>query len=273
MSLRIIRTLADLPSLYGQTFVPTMGALHDGHLSLVRSGATYGSPVVMSIFVNPTQFGPGEDFDAYPRPLADDLARAEAAGVDAVFLPDTDQIYPATDSVPGPNLPPVATAPGLEDAHRPQFFTGVCAVVGRLLDLVRPARMMMGEKDFQQLRVVQSMVAADPDRWSQVEVIGCETVRDPDGLALSSRNAYLATADRAQALGLHRALTRAAESQEVAEAEDRMQRVLADHDLRVEYAVVRNSQDLMPVSGSVSGHRALIAAYLKSVRLIDNQPC
>jgi len=271
MSLHVINQASDLTDLAGMAFVPTMGALHEGHLSLVRAGVEMGHPVIMSIYVNPTQFAPGEDLDAYPRPIDDDLAKAEAAGVQAVFLPDNDLMYPADDVIECPALPLVATAPGLEDAHRPHFFTGVCTVVARLLDLVRPSHMIMGRKDYQQLLALQSMVAADPRRWNDVEVIGCETIREPDGLAMSSRNAYLAESDRDRALGLTRAMQAASEEADVSAAEDRMRHVLEEHDLRVDYAVVRDPKTLLPVSGAVHGHRVLIAAHLDAVRLIDNQ--
>ena len=271
MSLHVVNQASDLADLAGMAFVPTMGALHDGHLALVRAGVEMGHPVIMSIYVNPTQFAPGEDFDAYPRPIDEDLAKAEAAGAHAVFLPDNKVMYPPDDAIACPPLPLVATAPGLEDAHRPHFFTGVCTVVARLLDLVRPSHMIMGRKDYQQLLVLQAMVAADTQRWNSVKVIGCETVREPDGLAMSSRNAYLAESDRDRALGLSRAMQAAGEEEDVSSAETRMRSVLLEHDLRVDYATIRNPFDLMPVTGSIKGCRALIAAHLDEVRLIDNQ--
>ena len=271
MSLHVVNQASDLADLAGMAFVPTMGALHDGHLSLVRAGVEMGHPVIMSIYVNPTQFAPGEDFDAYPRPIDDDLAKAEAAGAQVVFVPDNSVMYPADEDIACPPSPSVATEPRLEDAHRPHFFTGVCKVVARLLDLVRPSHMIMGRKDYQQLLVLQSMVAADPGRWNNVEVVGCETIREPDGLAMSSRNAYLAESDRDRALGLTRAMQAASEVADAATAEHRMRTVLKEHDLRVDYAVVRDSHTLMPVTGSIHGHRALIAAHLDAVRLIDNQ--
>ena len=137
VSLRVINTVSDLESVHGLTFVPTMGALHDGHLSLVQAGLAHGDEVIMSIFVNPKQFAPGEDFESYPRTLEQDLALAESAGTAVVFAPDVDTMYPLNDAQTGPPLPAVATEPGLEDGHRPQFFGGVCTVVARLLDLVR----------------------------------------------------------------------------------------------------------------------------------------
>ncbi|MDG2424006.1 MAG: pantoate--beta-alanine ligase [Phycisphaerales bacterium] len=271
MSLQVIHEKDQLAALEGMTFVPTMGALHDGHLSLVRAGLALGDQVLMSIYVNPTQFAPDEDFEAYPRPIDEDLAKAEAAGAQAVFIPDTSLMYPAGEEIACPPLPSVATEPGLEDAHRPHFFTGVCTVVARLLDLVRPHRMIMGEKDYQQLLVLQAMVDADRQRWPNIKVIGSPTIREPDGLAMSSRNAYLDEVNRDRALGLSLAMQAAAKEPDVASAEARMQSVLEEHQLRVDYAVVRDSRTLMPVEGSVAGHRALIAAHLDTVRLIDNR--
>ena len=247
-----------------------MGALHEGHLSLVRAGVARDLPVVMSIYVNPTQFAPGEDFEAYPRPLDEDLAKAEAAGAQAVFVPDTALMYPEGTPVDCPPLPAVATAPGLEDAHRPHFFRGVCSVVSRLLDLVRPTHLIMGRKDYQQLRVLQEMVAADSGRWTPVDVVGEDTVREADGLAMSSRNAYLETSERDRACGLIRALRAARDADSVSAAEHGMRAILEAHDLRVDYAVVRDAETLLPVTGAVAGRRALIAAHLGQVRLIDN---
>ena len=271
MSLRVINDIPELADVQGLTFVPTMGALHDGHLSLVRAGLEYGEPVVMSIYVNPTQFAPGEDFETYPRPVEVDLEKAEAAGASIVFLPDHEVMYPKEDLPVCPPLPAIATEPKLEDCFRPHFFTGVCTVVARLLDLVQPGRMIMGEKDYQQLRVLQEMVAADRNRWPEVQVLGSPTIREPDGLAMSSRNAYLAERDRERALGLVRAIEAARSQDDAGSAETRMCQVLEDHDLRVDYAVVRDADSLLPVTGSPSNHRALIAAHLDAVRLIDNQ--
>ncbi|MEE2907603.1 MAG: pantoate--beta-alanine ligase [Planctomycetota bacterium] len=270
MSLPVLREPDELASVKGMTFVPTMGALHDGHLSLVRAGLAWDAPVVMSIYVNPSQFAPHEDFEQYPRPIESDLEKA-AAGAAAVFMPSNELMYPADTPPECPPLPSVATEPGLEDAHRPHFFTGVCTVVARLLDLVTPRRMILGEKDYQQLLVLQAMVEADRNRWPQVEVIGSPTIREPDGLAMSSRNAYLDEATRDRALGLSRAMQAAAAEPDVTSAEARIRSVLEEHQLRVDYAVVRDNRTLMPVEGSVAGHRAIIAAHLDTVRLIDNQ--
>ncbi len=246
-----------------------MGALHEGHLSLIRQGTQMGAPVVVSIFVNPTQFAPHEDFDQYPRPLDRDLDMAAKAGAAAVFVPAAECVYPPDVPVAAPSLPPVATTPGLEDGHRPHFFTGVCAVVARLFDLVRPAKAIFGEKDWQQLQVIRAMVAADPSRFP-LQIDSGPTLREADGLAMSSRNAYLDPAQRDQALALSRALGLAQGLDPIA-AEAAMMACLVDAGLTVDYAVVRDAVSLGPPSADRPS-RALIAASLGSIRLIDNGP-
>ncbi|MHC4947740.1 MAG: pantoate--beta-alanine ligase [Planctomycetota bacterium] len=267
----VVREPAALGDLADAVLVPTMGALHAGHLALVRRAVEVPGPVVVSIFVNPTQFGPGEDFERYPRDPDADLAAAAAAGADAVFLPDVETMYPPDRPVPVPPLPAVATEPGLEDACRPEHFAGVCQVVARLFDLVRPAAAVFGEKDYQQLLVVRAMVRDEAPRWGGLDVVAHPTVREPDGLALSSRNAYLTDAERPRALGLSRALHAAATEPDPGAAEAVMARVLDDHGLRADYAVVRDAETLEPLAAAVRPRRGLIAAHLGAVRLIDNE--
>src|SRR5688572_19846269 len=204
----VIRTNAELAEARaegggGVAFVPTMGALHAGHLALIQRAAGLmrrstgkAAPVVVSIFVNPTQFGPNEDYTRYPRMLEADVAAAQSAGADIIFAPDVKEIYPSggSEDFLGRELPAVATRPHLEEAHRPTHFAGVCQVVARLFDLVQPRFAVFGEKDYQQLLVIKTMADAQPDRWSDLQIIAHPTVREPDGLAMSSRNAYL-TAD------------------------------------------------------------------------------
>jgi pantoate--beta-alanine ligase len=267
----IIRAPAQVEPFRGGTFVPTMGALHKGHLALVRHAAALGRPVVVSVFVNPTQFGPGEDFDRYPRNLETDAALAEAAGADVVFAPDAEAVYPSAAPVPVPRLPEVATRPGLEDARRPNHFAGVCQVVARLFDLVRPRRAVFGEKDYQQLLVIEALVLAERPRWGDLAIARHATVRDEDGLALSSRNAFLGAAQRARALALVRALRAAQLAPDARAAEESMRHVIAAHGLDLDYAVVRDAGTLMPVeSFGTRPARALVAARLGQVRLIDN---
>ena len=278
--MHIVNDHRQLPGLcpHPPAFVPTMGALHEGHLELVRHAATGDRPVVVSVYVNPTQFAAGEDLATYPRTLEDDTERARDAGADVLFVPDTEVIYPegverAARAAAELELPAVATEPGLEDGCRPHFFGGVCLVVGRLFDLVRPGLAVFGEKDYQQLRVVSEMVAAERDRFGPLEIVGRPTVRDGRGLALSSRNVGIDPADADRALGLIRALEEAGNATTPEDAEARMRSTLDRHGLETQYAVVRNARTLQLVRAQESEPlRALIAARLGSIRLIDNGP-
>jgi len=227
-----------------------MGALHDGHGALIRRMCDRGLPVVATIFVNPTQFAPREDFAKYPRTIARDVELAEACGADAVFAPTAETVYPlgldaARAEAAAWLLPTVASQPGLEDASRPNHFGGVCQVVARLFDLTRPALAVFGEKDFQQLRVLTDMVGASRGRWGSLLVEAAPTVREHDGLAMSSRNRYLRPEQRDQALGLVRALHAAATETDPHSAETMMRSTLEAHGLTVDYAVVRHAATLL----------------------------
>ena len=231
--------------------------------------------MVVTVFVNPTQFAPHEDFSRYPRTLPQDTSIAAAAGADWVFAPDRDALYPhgqqhaRTEADAWP-LPAVATTPGLEDVCRPGHFGGVCQVVARLFDLTRPADAVFGEKDWQQWRVLDGMVERSARRWGDLTLASAPTVREDDGLAMSSRNRYLKPEQRDRALGLVRALQMAASAQHPATAERLMRETLLAHGLEIDYAVVRDAATLAPVSGFERPTRALIAARLDGVRLIDN---
>ncbi len=258
-------------------FVPTMGALHEGHLALIRRAVELAGTVVVSIFVNPTQFGPGEDFQKYPRTLEADLLAAEQAGADIVFTPDLQTMYPGYGTPTGvtvdtPPLPATATEPALEDYHRPGHFAGVCQVVARLFDLVMPRFAVFGEKDYQQLLVLSAMVRANDTRWPHLQVIAHPTLRDDDGLAMSSRNRYLTPAQRQRALSVSRALQTASDCETAESAESAMRSLLLAQNLVIDYAVVRHARTLMPLRGTTEPARALIAARVDSVRLIDNAP-
>jgi pantoate--beta-alanine ligase len=251
--------------------VPTMGALHQGHLSLVRAGKESADRVVVSIFVNPTQFAPNEDFAAYPRDLAADLAKLAELGVDAVFAPAAAVMYPegfaTTVTISGP-------AEGLESASRPHFFRGVTTVVAKLLLSIEPDIAFFGEKDYQQLVVIRRMVA---DLAIPAEIRGFPTVREPDGLALSSRNVYLSAAERLVAPRLYQALQEAAEAiragHAAAAAVDHARTALAAVGFAVDYVELRNAETLAVV-GDPLGEllRLLAAARLGKTRLIDNVP-
>lgn len=269
--MRVLTTPQDLEPFFGSVLVPTMGALHQGHLSLIKHAAEIaaGREVVVSIFVNPTQFAPGEDLDTYPRDLQGDLELAKRAGASAAFTPAVATMYPGEQPTVFSPLPEVALRPGLEETHRPQFFHGVCLAVRRLFDLVRPAGAIFGEKDYQQLLVIREMVRL---LGMQIDIIGRPTVREPDGLAMSSRNAYLNPERRERALGLRRALLAAAAEREPAIAEGVMRQTLRQHDLQVQYAVIRDAGTLLPVRSLAQPARALVAARLGAIRLIDNVP-
>jgi len=279
--MQFLKTGDECSGLRQCVLVPTMGALHEGHASLIRHASRLGSPVVVTVFVNPTQFGAGEDFDRYPRTLDADLALAKAAGADAVFAPAALEIYPrgieaARRESAELALPEVARMPSLEDACRPGHFGGVCQVVARLFELTRPRAACFGEKDYQQLRLIEeisSHPASVPGCPAGVSIIRCPTVRESDGLAMSSRNRYLAPQQREQALGLYRALQSCMAAQRVATAELLMRGTLEEHGLEVEYATIRRASDLMPAADFSEPTRALIAARLGSVRLIDNMGC
>ena len=272
--MRVIHDPAELAAREGGAFVPTMGALHEGHLALLRRARSLGRPLVVSIFVNPAQFGPGEDWQRYPRALEADLEAASAEDVDVAFVPDVETVYPPGQEVAVPALPEVATRPGLEDTHRPGHLAGVCQVVSRLLDLVKPSFCVFGETDYQQLLVVRELVRSHGDRWGRLRIVAHPTVREAGGLARSSRNAFLGPHERERARGLCEALRAARRaSQRRADppsVEEAMHAVLAEHRLGVDYAVIRDAETLEPAASFAEPTRALVAARVGDVRLIDN---
>ena len=273
--MHVVKDPRELAASTHGAFVPTMGALHEGHLSLMRQAAGLARPLIISIFVNPTQFGPGEDYQRYPQPLDDDLRAAEAVGVDVVFAPGVETFYPPGEAVPVPPLAAVTTRPGLEDAHRPGHFPAVCQVVARLLDLVKPSVAVFGEKDYQQVLVVEAMVEQEGPRWPGLRIVRGPTVRERGGLALSSRNQHLQADQRERAKGLYRALEvadqAAASRFSPAVAEAQMAEVFNELGLEADYAVVRDARTLEPISSFASPARALVAVRIGDVRLIDNR--
>jgi pantoate--beta-alanine ligase len=251
-------------------FVPTMGALHAGHLSLVRLARERVTKVMASVFVNPTQFGPNEDFSRYPRQPEKDGAMLEEAGCDLLFLPDVATIYPPGNAT---FVEPAGAAEGLEGACRPGHFRGVATVVCALFNLVRADVAVFGEKDAQQLAVIRQMVR---DLHLPVEIVPGPTVREADGLAMSSRNAYLSAEERRAATVLHRSL-RAAEAA-IGEGErrgeavrERLREILNTEPLaRVEYAEVVDAESFQPVE-TLRGRLVLpLAVRIGGTRLIDN---
>lgn len=251
--------------------VPTMGALHSGHMALVAEARRRADHVIASIFVNPTQFGPGEDLATYPRREAADAAMLETGGCAILWAPDVDTMYPN-----GPETPVKAGAAalGLDGDARPGHFDGVATVVARLLQQVAPDIALFGEKDYQQLLVIRQMV---DELGLPVEIIGMPTQRDADGLALSSRNAYLSDEERQAARVLPRALGEAAAAiargAEVDETLERARKRLADAGFGpIDYVELRDAETLMPVDRLDRPARLLAAARLGRTRLIDNLP-
>jgi pantoate--beta-alanine ligase len=257
-------------------FVPTMGALHEGHASLLcvaRERAGNG-PVVASIFVNPLQFGPGEDLERYPRTLEADLEICAREGVDVVFAPGVEEVYPGWPAQPQVTVEPGPLATVLEGRSRPGHYRGVLTVVAKLFGLVRPDLAVFGQKDYQQLVLVRRMV---DDLCLGVEVVGGETVREPDGLALSSRNRYLDPEQRREAVVLSRAL-RAAQDDAVRGVDAAIGAARAalrtSHGVDLDYLVVR-APDLGDLPRDVppgTEARILVAARVGDTRLIDNLP-
>jgi pantoate--beta-alanine ligase len=250
--------------------VPTMGALHDGHVSLIRLAKRRATRVIVSIFVNPTQFAPTEDFGSYPRTWKADVARLAAEKVDLIWNPDVATMYP--DGFATKILTEGPASAGLEDRFRPHFFGGVTTVVGKLFTQVRPDFAIFGEKDFQQLRVVSRM-ARDLDLG--VKVIGSRTVREADGLAMSSRNVYLSPDQRRAAPELYRAMKetarrlRAGDDREAAVAAG-VERVTGAG-FAIDYFEVRQADTLAPVASRELGKlRILVAATIGKTRLVDN---
>lgn len=252
-------------------FVPTMGYLHAGHVSLVDAAVAANDRTVVSIFVNPLQFAASEDLDDYPRDLDADLARCEEAGVDHVFVPSVDEMYPqpvdTVVTVPGVSAP-------LEGVHRPTHFAGVATVVAKLFAIVGPCRSYFGAKDWQQVAVVRRMVS---DLSIPVEVVACPIVREPDGLAMSSRNVYLTADERAQAPALRRALdaglAEIRAGQRHPEAVERaMRAVLASAAPAgsVDYAAAVPADTLTPAGPLAGEVRLLVAVRFSKARLIDN---
>ena len=253
-------------------FVPTMGNIHEGHLRLVDAARRHAARVVVSVFVNPTQFDQADDFERYPRTLDADAAALAGCGVDLLLTPTVDVMYPDGLDLAA-HIEPTRGAQPLEGEFRPGHFRGMATVVAKLLNLVQPHCAVFGEKDYQQLAVVRAMVR---ELLLPVEIIGLPTVREADGLAMSSRNQYLTPAERALAPRLHAALQAAAREGAVPDAplaaiEAHQTNVLNEAGFRVEYFQFRNAQ-LAPPAPVDRRRVVLAAAWLGKARLIDNQP-
>ncbi len=252
-------------------FVPTMGNLHLGHMALVRRARALGERVVVSVFVNPTQFAPGEDYATYPRTLEADRRQLEQAGVDLLFAPEVNSIYPQAVSVDS-SYPVPEVGRDLEEAFRPGFFAGVVTVVRRLFDLVQPDVAVFGEKDYQQLTVIRAMVR---DLALPIDIASVATVREADGLALSSRNRYLSAPERLRAPLLYRTLKQVAASAQAGEAAPAELEAAAMTELRTgtfvpDYVSLRDADTLQPLRATARNGVVLAAARLGRARLIDN---
>jgi pantoate--beta-alanine ligase len=265
---RIVRRIRREDKIIG--LVPTMGALHEGHVSLIRLAASSNDFTVVSIFVNPTQFGPAEDFERYPRSLDSDLEKCRSTGVDLVFAPTADEMYPSGF---GTYTEVEGLTQMLEGASRPGHFRGVATIVLKLFNLVEPHRAYFGLKDYQQLKVIQKMVR---DLSLDIEIVPGPTVREPDGLAMSSRNAYLEPRQRQAAAALFQALQAAKARAEAGERDAEAVRQAAEDMLRAEpladidYVAVVDPETLQPV-GRVRGPVLVaLAVRIGSVRLIDS---
>ena len=270
--MQIISTIVELRGRLSSeraiAFVPTMGNLHEGHRNLMRQAREHGNCVVASIFVNPLQFGPNEDFDQYPRTLEADCAKLHGL-VDVVFAPAVNEMYPLRQTV-FVEPPPIANE--LCGAARPGHFRGMATVVLKLLNIVQPQKALFGKKDYQQLHIIRQL-AAQLDL--PVRIVGGDTVRAADGLALSSRNQYLTQDERSEAVFLNQTLQtlRQALLQGVRDFELLQQQAvqaLSDRGWRVDYVAIRNQSDLQPVSGKQRELVILAAARLGKTRLLDN---
>ena len=276
--MRVVHTVAELRShlkaFSRPALVPTMGNLHEGHLTLVRQAKPLGDVTVASIFVNRLQFAPHEDFDRYPRTLEADCAKLQASGCDVVFAPSEAELYPEPQGYKV--SPPADLADLLEGHFRPGFFTGVCTVVLKLFHMVQPSAAVFGKKDYQQLMVIKRMVS---QLALPIEIHGGETLRAHDGLALSSRNGYLSPSERTQAVQLNQALQNMAQSvntlqltpADLPALEANASQQLTQLGWQVDYLTVRRQQDLAPPLSLVSTPLVVLgAARLGKTRLIDN---
>ena len=272
MTLRVLTSVADLRDYLSDqpqvALVPTMGNLHEGHLELVRTARQHAACVVVSIFVNPLQFGAGEDFEQYPRTLAADCNRL-AGLADAVFAPSNAEMYPQPQTL---RVMPPPIADDLCGAARPGHFAGVATVVLKLFNLVQPQVAVFGSKDYQQLHIIRQLVAQFN---LPIRLIGVPTCRAADGLALSSRNQYLTAAERSEAMRLYQTLTEirqalAAGERDFPKLERQAQAHLSEHGWQVDYVSIRAQTTLLPPDSDTAALVILAAARLGSTRLIDN---
>ncbi|WP_372589159.1 pantoate--beta-alanine ligase [Fervidobacterium pennivorans subsp. shakshaketiis] len=275
--MRLVHTVAEMKKIVGDIlksgksigFVPTMGYLHKGHLSLVEAARKENDVVVVSIFVNPTQFGPNEDYNRYPRDLERDLRLLEPIGVDYVFNPSVEEMYPAMYST---YVEEVELSKYLCGASRPGHFRGVCTVVTKLFNIVKPTKAYFGQKDAQQFRVLRRMVR---DLNMDVEMIEMPIVREEDGLAMSSRNVYLSPEERKEATRLYKSLLKAKEliesgERDVQKIKSEMLKILDHPLLKVDYVEIVDEETLKPVEKIERKVIVALAVFVGKARLIDN---
>jgi pantoate--beta-alanine ligase len=272
--MKVIKTIAEARAERGElgtlALVPTMGALHRGHMSLIEIARRSAPRTAVSIFVNPTQFGARDDFGKYPRPLSSDLEKCAAAGVDLVFAPDDAEMYPGEMMETIVDFPSLTTV--LEGKHRPGHFRGVCQVVAKLFNILEPDFACFGQKDFQQLRVLQAMV--EMLNWN-IEILACPTIREPDGLAMSSRNQYLTPPERERAVAISKALFSAQEMvkggvKQASRLSTAVQHQLLAKHFQIDYIASVDPITLKPVEIMTGPTVIAVAARLGSTRLIDN---
>lgn len=280
MALETVLSIADMRALVGQwratghqvAFVPTMGALHEGHISLVNSAKKEKTKVVVSIFVNPLQFGPNEDFSRYPRTLKEDIDKLQGAGADAVFAPAAAEIYPDGFQTVISND---KMAAGLCGRFRPGHFSGVLTVVAKLFNIVQADTALFGKKDYQQWRLIERMAL---DLQMPIKVIGCDTVRESDGLAMSSRNRYMSTQERGQASLIFEGLTAAKQAWQSGERSSekiiqKFSEIIAKCEkMRIQYAEIVDKFSLVSTGARLADENLvmIIAVLFGDVRLIDN---
>jgi pantoate--beta-alanine ligase len=273
--MKIVETVAEMQHLCRSLrtdhaplgLVPTMGALHAGHLSLVRRAKSECAAVVATIFVNPLQFGPNEDLAQYPRPFDEDCRQLAAEGVTLLFAPTPAEMYPPGSST---TISVSGIGDRLDGASRPGHFTGVATVVAKLFHIAQPHRAYFGQKDAAQLAVLRQMAR---DLHFDLEIVGCPIVRDADGLALSSRNKYLSPAERTEALALHRALAHIEQS--IARGERQSEALIKEgtqklSNVKLDYLATVDAQTLLPVTTVAPGTLVAVAAWVGQTRLIDN---
>ncbi len=274
MPMNVLNTISGMRQARGElgklALVPTMGALHAGHLSLIEVARGHAQHVIVSIFVNPTQFGANEDFNRYPRPIDQDLEKCEQAGVDLVFHPAPEEVYRPGDADVVVDLPQLSAV--LEGKHRPGHFKGVCQVVAKLFNIIRPDVACFGEKDFQQLRILTAMVES---LNFNIDMVACPTLRDPDGMAMSSRNQYLSAEEREKGLSISRGLRLAqAEFDAGVRQTNRllttMQKAMLEKHLSIDYVASVDPLTLKTVEVITSPTVMAVAARVGKTRLIDN---